>query len=468
MKEDYDNQSGVLKERVLLSADIMNRAGAQKGEGKMKALWKQSVLLVLTLAVFLFAGAGIRASAEDGENHETGEQTVGLGQPAENGKKEEQAEDAEKTLEELEREAREAREKERQEEEEEKRLEAEGEPLSDYQQMQINLILSKMDELLQTDEQNTWYYCIMDLDHNGRMEFVAATQHPADRSTSLKVWEVNADTTGLKECVIEKEADESFPDLITDAADTYHDYNIDRWYYLFYDNVVLSPAELYTVRCSVTMREGVIGYKAYAIEHSELIDAYRYVSHMDPDGNPISADQYNAAGAIDFNEAERTTTHFDWFTAAEAKTAYRLESSFKVFADMKPAPVKPPINPPAVMQHDELAPVWGNAGETDAVYMVITKNPTSEKKKVDESLSFVTSANVYDSCYWTFVDPNGNEFDLDYFAAHHVNSYIDGYYEPTLTIRNLDEYMDGWGAYCTYSFKGQTAVTSTAWITIKK
>ena len=434
----------------------------------MKALWKQSVLLVLTLAVFLFAGAGIRASAEDGENHETGEQTVGLGQPAENGKKEEQAEDAEKTLEELEREAREAREKERQEEEEEKRLEAEGEPLSDYQQMQINLILSKMDELLQTDEQNTWYYCIMDLDHNERMEFVAATQHPADRSTSLKVWEVNADTTGLTECVIEKEADESFPDLITNAADTYHDYNIDRWYYLFYDNVVLSPAELYTVRCSVTMREGVIGYKAYAIEHSELIDAYRYVSHMDPDGNLISADQYNAAGAIDFNEAERTTTHFDWFTAAEAKTAYRLESSFKVFADMKPAPVKPPINPPAVMQHDELAPVWGNEGETDAVYMVITKNPTSEKKKVGDSLSFVTSANVYDSCYWTFVDPNGNEFDLDYFAAHFVYSDVDGYYEPTLTIRNLDEYMDGWGAYCTYSFKGQTAETSTAWIEFKK
>ena len=31
-----------------------------------------------------------------------------------------------------------------------------------------------------------------------------------------------------------------------------------------------------------------------------------------------------------------------------------------------------------------------------------------------------------------------------------------------------DEYMDGWGAYCTYSFKGQTAVTSTAWMTVKK
>ena len=429
---------------------------------------KRSMLLALAMAVFLLAGTGIRASAEEVKGLGAPMQAAEPEQSDETEKKEEQTKSAEETQEDLEKSIREERERKRQKEEEENRQEEEGEPLSDYQQMQINLILSKMDELLQTDEQNTWYYCIMDLDHNERMEFVAATQHPADRSTSLKVWEVNADTTGLKECAIEKEADESFPDLITNASDTYYDYYIDRWYYLFYDNVVLSPAELYTVRCSVTMKDGVIGYQAYAVEHSELVDSYRYVSHNDMNGNPISASQYNASGAKEFNEAERSTTHFDWFTAAEAKTAYRLESSFKVFANMKPAPSRPPIIPPAVMQHDELAPVWGNAGETDAVYMVITKNPTSEKKKVEESLSFVTAANVYDSCYWTFVDPNGNEFDLDYFAAHHVNSDIDGYYEPTLTIRNLDEYMDGWGAYCTYSFKGQTAETSTAWIEFKK
>ena len=432
---------------------------------------KQSILLILTMAVFLLVGTGLSASAEEVKGLEMPVLAAVPEQSDENEKTGEQAKSTENAQEEQERlisEVREKREKDRQEEEERLREEEEGEPLSDYQQMQINLILSKMDGLLQTDEENTWYYCIMDLDHNGRMEFVAATQHPADRSTSLKVWEVNADTTDLKECVIEKEADESFPDLITNASDTYYDYYIDRWYYLFYDNVVLSPAELYTVRCSVTMRDGVIGYKVYAVEHSELVDSYRYVSHSDMDGNPISASQYNASGAKEFNEAERSTTHFDWFTALEAKSSYRLESSFKVFANMKPAPSRPPINPPAVMQHDELAPVWGNEGETDAVYIVITKNPTSEKKKVGDSLSFVTSANVYDSCYWTFVDPNGNEFDLDYFAAHFVYSDVDGYYEPTLTIRNLDPYMNEWGAYCTYSFKGQTAVTSTAWMEIKE
>lgn len=346
--------------------------------------------------------------------------------------------------------------------------EEEEEPeLSEYEKIQIRLIESKLDGLLQPDGQNTWYYCVMDFDRNGRLEFFAADQHPADRSTNLKVWEVNTEATDLTECVIEMEPDESFPDIITNAADTYYDRERDRWSSLFYDNVVMSPVEVYTVRCSVTMREGVIGYKAYAVEHSELVDSYRYVSHMDTDGNPISADQYNAAGAQEFNEAERCTTNFDWFPAEEARQPDRLANSYKVFANMRPAPDRSPIIPPPVMQHDELAPLWGNAGETDAVYMVITKNPTGEKKKVGQNISFVTSANVYDSCYWTFVDPNGNEFDLDYFAAHYVHSEIDGYYEPTLTIYNLDPYMDGWGAYCTYDFKGQTAVTSTAWMTVK-
>ncbi len=379
----------------------------------MKNLWKKpGLLLILVMAMFLSLEAGGYAFAEDEEEEEEPE-------------------------------------------------------LSGYQQMQIKLIESKLDELLQTDDRNTWYYCMMDLDRNGRIEFFAADQHPADRSTNLKVWEVNADTTGLTECVVEIQPDESFPDIISNSADTYYDYNRDRWSYMFYDNVVLSPVEMYTVRCSVSMRNGVIGYEAYAVEHTELVDSYRYVTHMNDDGNPISADQYNAAGMSAFDEAERSTTNFDWVTAGEARTQDRLTNSYKVFANMRPAPNRSPIVPPPVMQHDELAPIQGAEGETDPVYMMITKNPTSEKKKVGQSLSFVTSATVYDSAYWTFVSSQGDEYDLDYFAAHFVNSYIDGYYEPTLTIHNLDPYMDGWGAYCTYSFKGQTAVTSTAWITVR-
>ena len=76
----------------------------------MKFLWnKSSLLFVLLMAIFLSLGAGGYAFGEDEEEEEEPE-------------------------------------------------------LSDYQQMQIKLIESKLDELLQTDDQNTWYYCMMDLD----------------------------------------------------------------------------------------------------------------------------------------------------------------------------------------------------------------------------------------------------------------------------------------------------------------
>ena len=62
--------------------------------------------------------------------------------------------------------------------------------------------------------------------------------------------------------------------------------------------------------------------------------------------------------------------------------------------------------------------------------------------------------------------PDGGEVDLEYFQTHFVVSSVYGAYGPVLSIDNLDPYVDGWGAYCTFYFKGQTAVTSTAWINL--
>ena len=231
---------------------------------------------------------------------------------------------------------------------------------------------------------------------------------------------------------------------------------------------MLSPAEVYTIRCSVSLKDGIIGFQSHAVEHSVLVNSYRYVDYTDENGYPISADQYKSSAADDFAGAQRSSTNFDWVTAKELKDAASLAYSYGVFAGTNPPTGKSPIAQPPVMEHDNLAPVQGTAGQPTAQYMIITKNPTSEKKRVGESLKFVAGANVYDWCYWTFVKPDGDEVDLDYFQAHFTRSYVDGYYSPVLSIGNLDSYMDGWGAYCTFYFDGQIAVTSTAWMKVKK
>ena len=95
---------------------------------------------------------------------------------------------------------------------------------------QLILIYSQRENMIQKDNQRTWYYTVTDLDHDGNLEFIAASLHPEDRSTNLKIWEVAADRKSFTECSLDKEPEESFPDIMTDSADTFHDTETDTWY----------------------------------------------------------------------------------------------------------------------------------------------------------------------------------------------------------------------------------------------
>ena len=86
-------------------------------------------------------------------------------------------------------------------------------PLSDTD-IQLALIQSKIKDLLQPDGDQPWVYTVTDLDHNGNLEFVAAKQHPQDRSKNLRIWEVNADRKNLTEAEVVLEEDETFPDFM--------------------------------------------------------------------------------------------------------------------------------------------------------------------------------------------------------------------------------------------------------------
>ena len=58
---------------------------------------------------------------------------------------------------------------------------------------QLKLIHENMDKLQQPVGELPWFYAVTDLDLDGSLEFIAASQHPADRSTNLKLWTVSKD-----------------------------------------------------------------------------------------------------------------------------------------------------------------------------------------------------------------------------------------------------------------------------------
>ncbi len=279
--------------------------------------------------------------------------------------------------------------------------------------LQLSLISTQLSKLEQKDNENTWYYTVTDLDHDGNLEFVAATLHPQDRSTNLKVWEISEDRKSLAECKLDKDEDESFPDIMTDVADTYHDVETDTWFYMFYDKLVISDNEVYTIKTAVNLKDGVIDYDAYAVEHVVLENTWRNISYTDANGLPISGEQYNAAGSNAFAGTEKTSTNFEWLTAKDLEKSTRIVDSYAVFAGTKEPTEVFPVPRPAALGGDtnpSASPVPATPAATpvpsqEVKFLSITKNPTNENKKAGGTALFVACANAFESLNWTLVSP---------------------------------------------------------------
>ena len=341
---------------------------------------------------------------------------------------------------------------------------------------QLKLIHENMDKLQQPTGELPWFYAVTDLDHDGCLELIAASQHPSDRSTNLKLWEVSADRKALTECKVQKDEEESFPDIMTDSVDTFHVTENDTWNYLFYDNIVLSDTDVYTSKSAFHMKDGVMSYEAFAVEHTVVENGTRKTTHTDADGNEITPEEYNASGVRAFEGAERRSTSFEWLTAEDAKDIIRLTDSYAVFMGVKKATENFPVPKPAALQAPEASAAPAPSAAPTAtpaptpvptpvpqpMYLEITKNPTNEPgKKLGSTALFVACANVFDSLKWVMVDPQGLEYDPAQI------SNVSGYYSTTLSVGNLTSDFNGWGAYRTFFYRGQTARTSTAYISIQ-
>ena len=330
---------------------------------------------------------------------------------------------------------------------------------------QLKAISSQMGSLIQTDTENPWYYCVADLDHDGRLEFLAASLHPLDRSTNLKVWTVGADGT-LGACRLNKNDDESFPDIMTDTVDTYHVKDTDTWYYMVHDNVVISDSEVYTVKTAVNLKNGIISYDAYAVEHTVVTNGTKNVTHTDMKGINISPDQYNDAGANAFAGADRSNTAFEWLTADKVTDLDRLTESYEVFLGTREPTETFPVPRPVALGGTTPTPTPTPQPQPGPTYLMITKNPTNENRSAGGNAIFVACASAYDSLNWTFVSPDGGEYSPAGFVAG-SGATIGGEYSTTITVYGLETWMNGWGAYCTFYFQGQTARTSTAYMYVQ-
>ena len=319
---------------------------------------------------------------------------------------------------------------------------------------QINLLFSQFDGLKQSDDASRWCYAVTDLDHDGLLELLAGTVQGSGRYTTVKAWRVQPDKQSLGEISINVPEGDSFPDIVIDAADTFHDKDTNYWYYMFNDHVVVSSKEVYANKSAIALVGNELQYCTYAYQHNEWTDGHLVTTFTNRDNEVITPEQYNSVGEDVFAKMERGTVHFDWFLASEASSATRFTDSYAVFLGLRQPP-KP-----------DASDVTPNP-DTPSNYLMITKNPTDESHTAGETAWFIAKADNWNTASWTFIDPYGNQCSWQSFNNRFPDATVSGGDSSSLSIYNTNTGMNGWGAYCTFYGNGQTARSTTAYLYIQ-
>lgn len=322
---------------------------------------------------------------------------------------------------------------------------------------QIDMIFANLSELSQDTINGLWNYAITDLDHNGSLELVAAICRSPEHLTYAKVFEVSEGRDAFVECDMSVAEDNPFVDILQDSADTYYDKTTDTWHYLFCEDFNRDQSEHYSVKCSISLKNGYVKPVAYATQHIEMQNGFTIVSFQDMNGSEITPEEFNAAGDSAFQGFEKSGTNFSWFTMKDAATASVLTDSYKVFIGEKQAENTRKADQNKIYIVD---------GPADDPFLMISKNPTSEYHYEGETAYFVARANNFTSMKWTFVSPSGGQYSASEFERQFIQCKVSGTNSNTLAIYNVSRDMTGWGAYCTFTGNGQTARSSTAYLTV--
>ena len=299
---------------------------------------------------------------------------------------------------------------------------------------------------------NKWSYAVTDLNHNGRLELLAASVQGSGRYTYVSAWEMGEDLNSVTPIQVNVPEEESFPDIVTDSADTFYNQAANTWIYMFYDNIVLSADEIYYAKCAVKLADDGLSFQQLAIQHNQAAGGIVNTTYMNNSGDPITGEQYNAAGTEGPAQLIKSSTNFEWVDAASVTSQNALFNSYAVFKGMMQPTSK------------TAQPVQAPANPQNGGFLTITKNPTNESHTVGGTATFIANASTWTSLSWSFVSPQGGEYNADGFVKMFPYAKVSGAGTTTLTIANVSTDMNGWSVYCTFYSGSQTARTGSAYL----
>ena len=292
-----------------------------------------------------------------------------------------------------------------------------------------------------------WFYTFTDLDHNGRLEVLAASVQGSGIYTYAHFYEVRTDGSGIENVYHENEEIEGpddWPEIIMDSLPCAYDAAADRWYYACEGVTKSGYAYQYSSWNVLCLKDGIAEWEPLASMTVEYTDAgdTPTVECRDAQGNSISEQDYNSAVDRRFTGMERSTLGLTWTqvdipwedTAAEEEAASEP-------ADRQELPAA--VSGPQV---------------------IITKNPTSESLAIGGKTWFIAHADNAVSLTWQLTDPEGNVYSLDAARAYHSGLTLEVLEGDTIAVSNVPLSLNGWGIQARFDGEGNSAVTEPAYI----
>lgn len=339
-------------------------------------------------------------------------------------------------------------------------------PEEDPISTQIIALFNGICMLKTNPEYEKYYYCITDLDHNGRLEVTGAITQGTDSKTTALMYEMGEDFKTLELVDMRLAAGEHLPEIIKNQVETYHVDADDSWNYIFYDTSSVGAGGHYQTVYSVCLRNRVLertalGYQDIVMEGENT----KYV-FTDAAGAQLSGpDDYTALGPKHFGKASMLTG-LDWFTLDEIYSTERLAKSYAVFAGTEAPSVDPVVTPLPVITPNPSAAPTASPSPTPAKDPVLTKNPTSETLYEGGSCQFVAKADNASGMKWKLVAPNGTVYDATSspFAGQVV---VSGANTTCLTLSSVPLGMNGYSAYAEF-YGTKTIQSGRATMTVNK
>lgn len=170
-----------------------------------------------------------------------------------------------------------------------------------------------------------WYYTFVDLDHNGRLEVIAASTQGTGVYTSANYYEANAEGTGivkLNHNGSENEGPYDWPEIVLDYLPCYYDRAADCYYYPCEGITRDGVAHQYFAWFALCLKNGVAEWEFIASKTLEWQGLEELpVVCQDAQGNSISEQDYDLAVSRRFAGMERSELHLSWYQVQNAPEA---------------------------------------------------------------------------------------------------------------------------------------------------